>query len=271
MLDRLQSWVRGQLRRFNGKSWEVHTSLPVTDLVRATTFYQKLGFERVSASRGEEITLMRHVSGTELNLVLVNDGQASRAGLSANAAISVTSLDRTIADIRRAGIKTETGPVDGPNSRWLTIRDPDWNAVEFYQTLENPRQTESALFHLVTSSELAAGLSDDYYLPPDDERRFVYCRIGSSILLLAAARLNKRIEPDLILVRMDANKVSLAPGIGFDDDIDKPLVANDIISTYPDVYSPIPRDAISGAAQLSCDSGSHRWPDRFESLESVLA
>lgn len=268
-LDRLGIWVQRRFRRLRKSSLAVHSSVVVSDLSRTLAFYKRLGFRRVSATRSDEITLLRNRSGAELNLIRQQVAEMPAAHARSSATVPVANLDKTMTHLRRRGIEIASGPFTGPTSRWFIVHDPDANQIEFFQTVARG-DAQSALFHLVTGQELAAGITDAYYLPPEAEKRFVYCRTGSAILLVAATNLRKQVEEDLILVQLDPSAVSLAPTLHSDFDIDKSVAVNDI-STYPDVYSPIDIDAISGAAKLPSNAGSFQWPERFGSLASVLA
>ena len=88
-------------------------------------------------------------------------------------------------------------------------------------------------------------------------------------MLLAAANIYKRLGLDLILVKLDITKVSLMPSLSFDSEIDMEEEGNDI-SSYPDVYAPIARDAISGATPLIFVGEALQWPANFDSFDSVL-
>ncbi len=66
---KILNWWKA-LMRLNGRnSRQAHGSVSITDMNAAMTFYEKLGFKKVTSSRGDEVVLLRNTMGDELNLV----------------------------------------------------------------------------------------------------------------------------------------------------------------------------------------------------------
>ena len=89
-------------------------------------------------------------------------------------------------------------------------------------------------------------------MPPTADRRFVYSNVDSSLVDIALAQMDAN---NTIIVEMDERRLSFRSE--FYDDTDR-------IRTYPDVDSPIPREALLRASEAV-------QPRRFVPIRDILA
>ena len=121
-----------------------HIGLRVMDADRSMRFYQTLGFEIIRKDEKEQVFVVKHPSGIEINLIATGDNNHSRQNILMDVgnrypgythyAIAVTSIEQAQAFLKCCQIQITEGPVtfgDGKTS--IFIRDPDLNVLEFTQ------------------------------------------------------------------------------------------------------------------------------------------
>lgn len=121
-----------------------HIGIRVRDLAATREFYERLGFEFVVGPVGPEpVAIMRHPCGVVLNFVLnatdehgadnvLMDRDAKPTGYT-HMALEVRDLDAVCDELIRLGIPLSGGPIAVEGARFVFIRDPDSNVVEFNQ------------------------------------------------------------------------------------------------------------------------------------------
>ena len=162
-----------------------HASVQVTNLEDSILFYRGLGFRRVTSSKNDEVVLLRNHQRAELNLV--RHQQANDAPFrSRSVSIEVTGLERLLNRIgkQHPGVTIEK---DATSTR-VVISDPDGNSIEFYELIDRKRRPPERIYHVATESEISNGLSEHYYMPTMEERRFMHCAERSSIAELVLNR-----------------------------------------------------------------------------------
>ncbi len=121
-----------------------HVGLRVADFKRSVSFYSKFGFEVIREDNIERVIVLRHASGTVLNLLDFVDQDAKQhnvlldeavryAGYT-HIALQVEELLHVMNYLTALNIVITEGPVafgDGKTS--VFIRDPDRNVIEFTQ------------------------------------------------------------------------------------------------------------------------------------------
>ena len=196
-----------------------HASVQVTNLEGSILFYRGLGFRRVTSSKNDEVVLLRNHQRAELNLV--RHQQANDAPFrSRSVSIEVTGLERLLNQIgkQHPGVTIEK---DATSTR-VVISDPDGNSIEFYELIDRKRRPPERIYHVATESEISNGLSEHYYMPPMEERRFLHCPERSSIaelvlnrvaaetgerpILLGPVHTNFRGAQDAIFFRIEAER-----------------------------------------------------------------
>lgn len=121
-----------------------HVGIRVRDLATTRRFYEQLGFEFVVGPVGPEpVAIMRHPGGVVINFILnVTDGLPADNVLMdrdeippgyTHMALEVSDLDAARAELDRLGIPLSGEPIDVGEARFLFVRDPDRNVVEFNQ------------------------------------------------------------------------------------------------------------------------------------------
>ncbi|NEQ53384.1 MAG: VOC family protein [Leptolyngbya sp. SIO3F4] len=121
-----------------------HIGIRVVNADRAMEFYQALGFNIIRRDEKEQVFVVKHPSGIEINLIATGDhGQAQQNILMDGArrypgythyAIAVTSIKHAKVFLDSLNIAITEGPItfgDGKTS--IFIRDPDLNVLEFTQ------------------------------------------------------------------------------------------------------------------------------------------
>ncbi|MBS1213297.1 MAG: glyoxalase/bleomycin resistance protein/dioxygenase [Proteobacteria bacterium] len=118
-----------------------HVGLRVMDFRRTIHFYQQLGFELIREHYEENVVVMRHGCGLELNFI----GNANNANEGRNIlmdmrekfpgythfALRVASVADAVKRVSSLGLTITEGPVPfGDGSTSLFIRDPDGNVIE---------------------------------------------------------------------------------------------------------------------------------------------
>ena len=124
-----------------------HVAFRVSDLEAAIAFYtEKLGlkllFKEIDEAHHEAFAFLE-LDGGNLELLQTLDqdnqpepcaGPAIRKPYCPHLAIASTDLDGLVAKLKKEDIPIVSGPLEIPGSvRWLYIRDPDNNVIEFVQ------------------------------------------------------------------------------------------------------------------------------------------
>ncbi len=122
-----------------------HVGIRVSDLGKARSFYEQLGFEFLAGPIGPEpVAIMEHPSGVNINLILNADSGITKNILMdvperhpgyTHMALDVTDIKTIEASINKLGIEITEGPITLPNGGvMLFIRDQDMNVIEFHQS-----------------------------------------------------------------------------------------------------------------------------------------
>lgn len=125
-----------------------HVGLRVTDLARAQTFYEKLGFVADPAEESPRGKARGLVNDVGLRIHLIYNGETPEGGNVlmdvtrkfpgyTHAAFIVDDLDALVEWFNTEGIRITEGPsIFGHGRRKVCfIRDPDLNVIEFNQIL----------------------------------------------------------------------------------------------------------------------------------------
>ena len=121
-----------------------HIGLRVIDADRSMRFYQTLGFDVIRKDEKEQVFVVKHPSGVEINLIATGDDNNGRQNILMDVdhrypgythyAIAVASIEKAQAFLESCHIQITEGPItfgDGKTS--IFIRDPDLNVLEFTQ------------------------------------------------------------------------------------------------------------------------------------------
>ena len=122
-----------------------HVGIRVSDLEKARSFYEQLGFEFLAGPIGPEpVAIMEHPSGVNINLILNADSGITENILMdvperhpgyTHMALDVTDTETIEASINNMGIEITEGPITLPDGGvMLFIRDQDMNVIEFHQS-----------------------------------------------------------------------------------------------------------------------------------------
>ncbi|MGI9457758.1 MAG: VOC family protein [Aeoliella sp.] len=132
-----------------------HVAIQVSDLLAAIAFYtEKLGlkllYTKVDESHGESFAFLE-MEGGNLELLQLLDETGAQTEKSPSTsfappairkpycphlAIESTDLEPLVEELKCKEIPIVTGPLEIPGSvRWLYIRDPDNNIIEYIQYL----------------------------------------------------------------------------------------------------------------------------------------
>ena len=122
-----------------------HIGIRVSNLEKARSFYEQLGFEFLVGPIGPEpVAIMEHPSGVNINLILNADSGITENILMyvperhpgyTHMALDVTDIETIEASINMMGIEITEGPITLPDGGvMLFIRDQDRNVIEFHQS-----------------------------------------------------------------------------------------------------------------------------------------
>ena len=125
-----------------------HVGIRVTDLGKARSFYEQLGFKFLAGPIGPEpVAIMEHPSGVNINLILNADSGITENILMdvperhpgyTHMALDVTDIETVEASIKVMGIDITEGPITLPDGGVMFfIRDQDMNVIEFHQSPSN--------------------------------------------------------------------------------------------------------------------------------------
>ncbi|MEM6256392.1 MAG: VOC family protein [Cyanobacteria bacterium P01_D01_bin.156] len=121
-----------------------HVGLRVMHVDRVMKFYQTLGFAVIRKDEKEQVFVVKHPSGIEINLIargnlnhdqhnILMDGEERYGGYT-HYAIAVESIAEAQAFLEARHIEITEGPVTfGDGKRSIFVRDPDLNVLEFTQ------------------------------------------------------------------------------------------------------------------------------------------
>jgi catechol 2,3-dioxygenase-like lactoylglutathione lyase family enzyme len=130
-----------------------HVGLRITDAERSGAFYRPLGFEWVRRDDHEQVHVLRHPGGIEINLIERADaGKANVLMDTCQRCPGYTHMALRVADVRTVaallthfGIILTEGPVRfGDGSTSVFVRDPDGNVVEFSEPAAGDGAAQSA-------------------------------------------------------------------------------------------------------------------------------
>ncbi len=125
-----------------------HVGIRVRDLAVTRAFYEKLGFEFIEGPVGPEpVAVMIHPCGVNMNFILnasenadrdnVLMDQATKQTGYTHVALEVSDLESVERQLIDFGIPI-TGNVELPSgARFIFVRDPDRNVIEFHKPAQN--------------------------------------------------------------------------------------------------------------------------------------
>lgn len=129
-----------------------HIGLRVMDVDQSMQFYKTLGFRTIRADKKEQVFVVKHPSGIEINLIASGNCHHGRRNILMDVAerypgythyaIAVASVVAAKTFLEDHHIQITEGPItfgDGKTS--IFIRDPDFNVLEF---TELPQAASSA-------------------------------------------------------------------------------------------------------------------------------
>ncbi len=121
-----------------------HIGMRVMDANRSMAFYQTLGFDIIRQDEKEQVFVVKHPSGIEINLIATGNDHHDQRNILMDVderypgythyAIAVASVEDAKSFLETHNITITEGPVtfgDGKTS--IFIRDPDLNVLEFTQ------------------------------------------------------------------------------------------------------------------------------------------
>ncbi|MBE9068178.1 VOC family protein [Leptolyngbya cf. ectocarpi LEGE 11479] len=119
-----------------------HVGIRVMDVDKSMQFYKTLGFQVTRADHKEQVFVVKHQSGIEINLIAHGTNDYGKQNILMDVedkypgythyAIAIDSIEDAKAFFESINIKITGGPVtfgDGKTS--IFIRDPDLNVLEF--------------------------------------------------------------------------------------------------------------------------------------------
>lgn len=120
-----------------------HVGLRVRDLDIAREFYERLGFEFLAGPMGSEpVAIMEHPSGVNINFIINASDDAPQHNVLmqkeikypgyTHIALEVNDVESVTQKIKALAI-TITGKVEHEGAKFIFIRDPDDNVIEFHQ------------------------------------------------------------------------------------------------------------------------------------------
>lgn len=247
------------------RSFKAHESVFVSNVSRSLAFYQKLGFRRVTSTRADEVVLVRNHRGDEVNIVERPITGAIKKATS-RVSLEVGDLEQELSQLRHWYPHCEI--IEDSVTKRVELTDPDGNTIELNAMLEPKQRAKSNIYHIATHSELIAGISEHYYLPPDSENRFVRARARSAILSLACNRIAQEVDSAPLIIEMDVHQLRVEEQLFEESDFDS-LHSKDY-STYPRVNSPIARNAIVAVGACEEVGGEFPWPKKFQPLGAII-
>jgi predicted enzyme related to lactoylglutathione lyase len=109
------------------------TCYPVTDMARARAFYEGLlGLQATMDHKTSEAHWVEYDIGSATLALGIAPGMApSRDG--ASVGLEVENFDEAIAEMKKAGVEFDFGPIETPVCHMAFVRDPDGNAVGIHK------------------------------------------------------------------------------------------------------------------------------------------
>ena len=111
---------------------------PVSDVARARTFYQDvLGLKLLYAHEmpGDKWWIEYDIAGSAL---AISNTWPPSGQSGPGAALEVDDLDTSLAELKAAGITICHETMSSPSCRFVTVADPDGNAIILHQANANP-------------------------------------------------------------------------------------------------------------------------------------
>lgn len=121
-----------------------HIGVRVVDAARSEAFYRLLGFEPIwRGGPPDNVVILTNQAGVEINFIVnaatppgehnvLMDVPEKHPGYT-HIALSVGSIEQTVAELGRLGIALSGGPIKLGKGMSLFIRDPDRNVIELRQ------------------------------------------------------------------------------------------------------------------------------------------
>jgi lactoylglutathione lyase len=123
-----------------------HIGLRITNLKKAKTFYEQLGFKFIEGPIGPEpVAIMQHPSGVNINFIIngsnstekniLMDVKEKHTGYT-HIALEVNNINSILELLKSKNITITEGPITlGDSSRGVSvfIRDQDHNVIEFHK------------------------------------------------------------------------------------------------------------------------------------------
>ena len=119
-----------------------HVGIRVMHVDKSMAFYKTLGFQVIREDHTEQVFVVKHPSGIEINLIAHGDNDHNRRNILMDVeeqypgythyAIEVSSVEDAKTFFESSNIEITGGPItfgDGKTS--IFIRDPDLNVLEF--------------------------------------------------------------------------------------------------------------------------------------------
>jgi lactoylglutathione lyase len=125
-----------------------HIALATHDLERSLSFYARLGIREVFRLYHDDGSLMLvylHVAGDRFLEIFPGSPAPDphRQGSFRHLCLLTDNLHQTVEQLRQAGVAIEREPSLGLDHNWQAwIRDPDGNAVELMQLVEESPQRQ---------------------------------------------------------------------------------------------------------------------------------
>jgi lactoylglutathione lyase len=117
-----------------------HIGIRVAEAERAKSFFGLLGFEETWRGGSEPVVILKNAAGVEINLIVNAAPRAEPSNILmdvpekltgyTHVALSIASVEDTVAELVRLGIPISGGPVTLGDGVSLFIRDPDRNVIE---------------------------------------------------------------------------------------------------------------------------------------------
>ncbi len=126
-----------------------HAAFATHDLERTLAFYEKLGIREVFRLHREDGSLMLvylHVAGDRFIEVFPGGPppDPERRGSFMHLCLLTDDIHATVERLRAEGVAIDRGPAVGLDHNWQAwIHDPDYNAIELMQLVEESPQRQA--------------------------------------------------------------------------------------------------------------------------------
>jgi len=130
-----------------------HIGIRVRDFDHSVTFYRQFGFRVIREDPQEQIVVLRHESGLELNLLdsvsedgshdnVLMDRPARHPGYT-HMALRIADVQQARRQLARLDVAITEGPVTfGDGSTSIFLRDPDRNVIELAQAASDNQEAQ---------------------------------------------------------------------------------------------------------------------------------